>query len=83
MQVLIVCGVEGMMTKLLEKEHIKIKCPHCAKKISSAWICKMDSVIGIRYAFLCSSCQKLLGISINKNPIFISGKENNITGGFS
>lgn len=56
-----------MMTKLLEKEHIKINCPHCTEKINTAWICKMDSMIGVRYAFLCSNCQKLLGISNSKD----------------
>lgn len=61
-----------MMTKLLEKEEVKIKCPHCTKEISNVWICKMDSVIGIRYAFLCGNCQKLLKISENKSPLLIS-----------
>ena len=56
-----------MMTKLLEKEEVKIKCPHCIKEVSNVWICKMDSVIGIRYAFLCGSCQKLLKISEQKS----------------
>lgn len=58
-----------MMTKLLEKEKVKIICPHCTKKVSNVWICKMDSVIGIRYAFLCGNCQKLLKISEQKNYI--------------
>ncbi len=58
-----------MMTKLLEKEEVKIKCPHCTKEVSNVWICKMDSVIGIRYAFLCGNCQKLLKISEEKSYI--------------
>ncbi len=58
-----------MMTKLLEKEEVKIKCPHCTKEVSNVWICKMDSVIGIRYAFLCGGCQKLLKISEQKSYI--------------
>lgn len=51
------------MTKLLEKEAVKLNCPHCKENIQSAWVCKIDSFIGIRYAFLCNNCQKLLGIA--------------------
>ncbi|GBD89128.1 hypothetical protein BMS3Abin03_03078 [bacterium BMS3Abin03] len=51
------------MTKILEKRVVKLKCPHCKKEVNSAFVCKMDSVIGIRYAFLCDNCQKLIGIS--------------------
>ena len=52
-----------MMTKILQKKSINIKCPHCHKVIQLAWVCEMNSMIGMRYAFLCSNCQKLLGIS--------------------
>jgi DNA-directed RNA polymerase subunit RPC12/RpoP len=61
-----------MMTKLLLKEEVKIRCPHCKQEISNAWICKMDSIIGMRYAYLCSNCQKLMGITSVKN--FLSVK---------
>jgi len=43
-----------MMTKILQKEPIKIKCPHCKLKTTDTWICQMDSVIGMRYAYICS-----------------------------
>jgi DNA-directed RNA polymerase subunit RPC12/RpoP len=70
-----------MMTKLLQKKPLKIKCPHCMQKIQDAWICEMDSVIGLRYAYICSNCEKLLGISTSKDkPLFIapsSGEINN------
>jgi uncharacterized protein (UPF0212 family) len=36
------------MTKLLEKETVKLNCPHCKEKIECAWVCKIDSFIGIR-----------------------------------
>jgi DNA-directed RNA polymerase subunit RPC12/RpoP len=55
-----------MMTKILQKETIKFKCPHC-KSDSEAWICEMNSVIGLRLAYICSNCEKLLGIS--KSPV--------------
>jgi DNA-directed RNA polymerase subunit RPC12/RpoP len=55
------------MTKILQKEPIKINCPHCKQESTDAWICQMNTVLGMRYAYLCSNCQKFLGIS--KNPI--------------
>jgi len=60
-------GEGFVLTKLLQKEAIKVKCPHCKQEITDAWICKMESIIGIRYAYLCSNCQKLIGISSQKN----------------
>jgi transcription elongation factor Elf1 len=56
------------MTKILQKEAIKINCPHCGVETSAAWICQLDSIIGKRYAYICGSCEKLIGIS----KIFIS-----------
>lgn len=62
-----------MMTKMLQKKPIKIKCPHCKQETQDAWICEMDSVIGLRYAYICSNCEKLLGISSQKDsPLFVS-----------
>jgi transcription elongation factor Elf1 len=54
-----------MMTKILQKEPIKINCPHCKVETSDIWICQLDSVIGMRYAYLCSNCEKLMGVSKN------------------
>ena len=58
-----------MMTKLLQKVTFKSVCPSCGKAINDAWICELDSVIGTRYAYLCTNCEKLLGISIDKKTI--------------
>ncbi len=55
------------MKKILQKEVIKINCPHCKQESTDAWICQMSTVLGVRYAYLCSNCQKFLGIS--KSPI--------------
>jgi hypothetical protein len=45
------------------------------QEIQDAWICEMNSIIGLRYAYICSNCEKLLGISSNKDrPVFISSK---------
>ncbi|MEO8231136.1 MAG: hypothetical protein ABI638_02560 [Ignavibacteriota bacterium] len=51
------------MTK--EIEHIKFKttCPICNKEINELWVAKLDSVIGIRYAYICSECKNLLKLS--------------------
>jgi hypothetical protein len=62
-----------MMTKLLHKESFKTICPQCGQNIKDVWICEIESIIGIRYAYMCSNCEKLLGISTDKNgllPIF-------------
>jgi transcription elongation factor Elf1 len=56
---------ENMMTKILQKEPIKIDCPHCKVETSDIWICQLDSVIGMRYAYLCSNCEKLMAVSKN------------------
>ena len=63
------------MTKILQKETVRVNCPNCKLEISEAWICEMNSVIGLRFAYICSNCEKLLGIS--KSPISIThqGKE--------
>jgi len=58
-----------MMTKLLQKVTFKSVCPSCGKKINDVWICELDSVIGTRYAYLCTNCEKLLGISIDKKTL--------------
>jgi DNA-directed RNA polymerase subunit RPC12/RpoP len=59
-----------MMTKILQKETIKINCPHCKLERTDVWICEINSVIGQRFAYICGNCEKLLGIS--KQPILTS-----------
>ncbi len=48
------------------REKIHAVCPHCSKKIDNAWVFKLDSVIGVRYVYLCEQCQKSLGIFSKK-----------------
>jgi hypothetical protein len=50
------------MEKNLKKIKQKTYCKNCEMEIEQLWICKMDSIIGIRYALLCSACQTLIGI---------------------
>jgi DNA-directed RNA polymerase subunit RPC12/RpoP len=59
------------MTKLLQKEQIKIHCPYCNLETSDVWICEIDSIIGIRYAYICISCEKLLCISLQKEKLIV------------
>ncbi len=51
-----------MMEKILQRIKQKCLCRNCENEIEHLWICKMDSIIGIRYALLCTGCQKLIGI---------------------
>ena len=50
------------MEKILRKEKARFYCEHCKKEVENVWVCKMDSIIGTRYALLCTGCQKLIGI---------------------
>jgi hypothetical protein len=69
----------NMMVKTLQRYKVKTYCEHCKKEFENVWICKMDSIIGIKYALLCTGCQKLIGINspidfkkipINQSNIF-------------
>ena len=44
------------MEKILQKENVKVYCEHCKKEIENVWVCKMDTIIGTRYALLCTDC---------------------------
>ena len=50
------------MEKILRKEKIRLYCRHCKKQVENVWVCKIDSIVGTRYALLCTGCQKLIGI---------------------
>lgn len=65
------------MTKEIEQIPVNTTCPICNKVISEVWIAKLDSVIGLRYAYICGECDNLLKISKDKitnianNPAFL------------
>lgn len=65
------------MTKKIEQIEISTVCPTCNNSISEIWIARLDSVIGIRYAYICGECKNLLKISKEKisdlstNPSFL------------
>ncbi|HMU44414.1 MAG TPA: hypothetical protein PKA80_14040 [Ignavibacteriaceae bacterium] len=54
------------MFKKIEKEKVQMTCPLCRADINEVWVCKLDSVIGVRYAYFCSGCQKMLSINKKK-----------------
>ncbi|HRP94138.1 MAG TPA: hypothetical protein PLH53_14700, partial [Ignavibacteriaceae bacterium] len=54
------------MTKEIEHIEFKTTCPICNKAISELWVAKLDSVIGVRYAYICSECKNLLKLSKDK-----------------
>lgn len=54
------------MTKEIEHIEIKTICPICNKTISELWVAKLDSVIGVRYAYICIDCKNLIKITKEK-----------------
>jgi len=54
------------MTKEIEQIEINITCPICNKDISELWVAKLDSVIGVRYAYICINCKNLIKITKEK-----------------
>jgi transcription elongation factor Elf1 len=54
------------MTKEIEQIEIQTTCPICNKTISELWIAKLDSVIGIRYVYICTNCKNLIKITKEK-----------------
>ena len=55
------------MTKEIEQIEIKAICPACNKTISELWVAKLDSVIGVRYAYICINCKNLIKITKEKH----------------
>ncbi len=50
------------MEKILKRLKEKAYCKNCKREFENVWICKMESIIGIKYVMLCTGCQKLIGI---------------------
>lgn len=58
--------VKFKMTKSIEHIKIKLKCPGCGIELPYVWKARLDSVIGIRYAYICTKCNKLIGLKNEK-----------------
>ena len=41
-------------------------CPHCGKEIQELAACRLESVLGVRLLYFCTSCRKVLGVSHRK-----------------
>jgi protein-arginine kinase activator protein McsA len=54
------------VTKEFERIEIETICPVCKKNISEIWVAKLDSVIGVRYAYICINCKSLIKITNEK-----------------
>jgi hypothetical protein len=54
------------VTKDFERLEIKITCPVCKKLSSEIWVAKLDSVIGVRYAYICINCKNIIKITKEK-----------------
>ncbi len=50
------------MEKIITKELMHAYCNNCSKEIDSVWMCKINSIIGVRYIYFCGECQKPLGV---------------------
>jgi len=55
------------MTKQIQKQEIKVFCTKCKTVVESVWVCKVESIIGLRYIYFCSNCKSNLGTYHTKN----------------
>lgn len=54
------------MNKEFELISVKTICPVCKKSTSKIWVAKLDSVIGVRYAYICINCKNIIKITKEK-----------------
>ncbi len=54
------------MTKSIEQIKINLNCPGCGKDVTEVWQARLESVIGVRYAYICMECNKLIYIKNEK-----------------
>ncbi len=54
------------MTKEIEQIQISTTCPICNRAISEIWVAKLDSVIGVRYVYICVECKNLIKMTKEK-----------------
>jgi hypothetical protein len=58
--------MRSLMTKEIEQIQFKSKCPICDILFTELWVAKLDSVIGVRYAYICMNCKNLIKITKEK-----------------
>jgi hypothetical protein len=54
------------MIDLQEKNDVTPLCPHCQQPLHTVWYRRLRGVLGRRYIYFCSACQKTLGVSHRK-----------------
>jgi len=54
------------MQKEIEQIKVNLVCPLCQKRISEMWIATLDSIIGLRYAYICGEYKNLIRLSKEK-----------------
>jgi hypothetical protein len=52
--------------ELEEKTHVDPLCPSCATVLKTIWYKELRGLLGKRYVYFCSHCQKVLGVSHRK-----------------
>lgn len=57
------------MTKSIEQIKVKLKCPGCGRELKEVWKARLESVIGVRYAYICKECNKLISIKNEKSSL--------------
>jgi DNA-directed RNA polymerase subunit RPC12/RpoP len=55
------------MVKEIWKENVNLICPHCSRSIENVWICEHQTGLEKHFIYFCSECEKLIGISHERN----------------
>jgi DNA-directed RNA polymerase subunit RPC12/RpoP len=54
------------MIQVEERDDLNPICPHCSVEIKKVFAKKLESALGVRFIYFCSSCKKTLGVSHRK-----------------
>lgn len=54
------------MITLEEKIDVRPICPHCKNELNHVWFQEMQTFLGKRFMYFCSSCRAILGVSHRK-----------------
>ncbi len=57
---------ESVMIELEEHNEVDPLCPHCELPLRAVWYQEIRGFAGKRYAYFCSKCHKVIGISHRK-----------------
>jgi hypothetical protein len=49
-----------------EREDLSPLCPYCKAEIKFVWFRQLESFLGKRYIYFCTSCRAVLGVSHRK-----------------